>query len=251
MSGRLAGKIALVTGASKGIGAAVAKCLAADGATVVVNYATDRDGADRTVAHITAAGGTAWPLQADFSQPDAITRAYTAVADKHGRLDVLVNNAGVAGFGSIDTVTADEFHRIFNLNVLGMLLSIQAAVRLMTGGGGSIVNIGAMSGAMPGPHSSIYAASKAAVDNLSLSLAKELGHKHIRVNAVNPGLVMTEGLQAAGFMKGELLERAIRGTPLGRPGQPDDIGKVVALLASDESFWLTGQVIQATGGLTF
>ena len=247
--GRLNGKIALVTGASKGIGASIAKCLAAEGATVVVNYATDRAGADRTVQHITEAGGQAWSIQADFSKPDDITRTFTGISSKHGRLDVLVNNAGVAGFGSIDKVTTEEFYRMFNLNVLGVLLATQAAVKLMASGG-SIVNIGAMSGTMPGPHSSIYSASKGAINNVTISLSKELGAKQIRVNAVNPGLVMTEGLQAAGFMKGELLERAVRGTPLGRAGQPDDIGKVVVLLASDESFWLTGQVIQATGGLT-
>ena len=247
--GRLTGKFALVTGSSKGIGASIAKCLAADGATVVVNYASDRDGADRTVQHITAAGGQAWAIQADFSQPADITRTFAAIESKHSRLDILVNNAGVAGFGSIDRVTVDEFHRIFNLNVLGVLLATQAAVKLMAGGG-SIVNIGAMSGAMPGPHSSIYAASKAAVDNISISLSKELGSHNIRVNAVNPGLVMTEGLQAAGFMKGELLERAVRLTPLGRAGQPDDIGRVVVGLVSDDMAWITGQIIQAGGGLT-
>ena len=247
---KLTGKIALVTGASKGIGASIAACLAADGATVIVGYATDRDGADRTVQAISAAGGQAWTVQGDFSKAADVIRTFAEVESKYGRLDVLVNNAAVAGFGSIDTVTADAFHRIFDLNVLGVLLSIQAAVRLMTAGGGSIINIGAMAGTMPGPNQCMYAASKGALNTLSVSLSKELGPKHIRVNAVNPGLVMTEGLQAAGFMKGELLERAVRQTPLGRAGQPDDIGKVVTMLASNESFWLTGQIIQATGGLT-
>jgi 3-oxoacyl-[acyl-carrier protein] reductase len=245
----LTGKIALVTGASKGIGAGVAKCLGAEGATVVVGYAKDRDGADRTVAEIVASGGQAWAVPGDFSKPEDITRAFAEIEKKHGHLDVLVNNAGVAGFGPLEKVTAEEFYRIFNLNVLGLMLSTQASVKLMSGGG-SVINITSMAGAMPGPYSSIYSASKGAVNNLTISLSKELGPKQIRVNAVGPALVLTEGLKAAGFMKGEMYEKAVKQTPLGRAGQPDDIGKIAAFLASDESYWINGQVIHATGGLT-
>jgi 3-oxoacyl-[acyl-carrier protein] reductase len=246
---RLEAKISLVTGASKGIGAGIAKCLGAEGATVVVGYAKDRAGADRTVDEITAGGGTAWALPGDFSKPEEITRAFAQIERQHGHLDVLVNNAGVAGFGPLDSVTPDEFHRIFNLNVLGLMLSTQASVKLMTDGG-SVINIGSMAGSMPGPHSSIYSASKAAVNNLSISLSKELGPKKIRVNAVNPALVLTEGLKAAGFMQGDMYAKAVKQTPLGRAGEPGDIGKVAIFLASDESYWISGQVILATGGLT-
>jgi 3-oxoacyl-[acyl-carrier protein] reductase len=246
---RLTGKIALVTGASKGIGAGIAKNLGAEGATVIVNYATSRDGADRTVAQIVNAGGQAWALQADLSKPEEITRTFAEIGKKHGKLDVLVNNAGVAAFGPLETVTAEQFHRLFNLNVLGLLLSTQAAVKLMSHGG-SVINIGSLAGSMPAAFGSIYSATKGAVNNLSISLSKELGPKQIRVNALNPGLVVTEGLQAAGFMEGERYANAVKGTPLGRAGRPDDIGKVVVFLASDESYWITGQLIQAAGGLT-
>ncbi len=246
---RLTGKIALVTGASKGIGAGIAKNLGAEGATVVVNYATSREGAERTVAGIVKGGGQAWAVQGDFSKPEEITQTFAEIEKKHGKLDVLVNNAGVAGFGPLENVTAEEFHRQFHLNVLGLLLSIQAAVKLM-GAGGSVINIGSLAGSMPAAHGSIYSATKGAVNNLSISLSKELGRKQIRVNALNPGLVMTEGLQAAGFMKGEFYDNAVKGTPLGRAGQPDDIAKVAVFLASDESYWITGQLIQAAGGVT-
>jgi 3-oxoacyl-[acyl-carrier protein] reductase len=246
---KLNGKIALVTGASKGIGAGVAKILAANGATVIVGYAKDREGADRTVSEITKGGGQAWALGGDFSKPEEVTRAFAEIEKKHGQLDVLVNNAGVAGFGPLEKITPEEFHRIFNLNVLGLMLSIQASVKLMANGG-SVINISSMAGAMPGPFSSIYSASKGAVNNLTVSLSKELGAKQIRVNAVGPALTVTEGLESAGFMKGEMFEKAVKMTPLGRAGKPDDIGKIVAFLASDESYWLTGQLIHATGGLT-
>jgi 3-oxoacyl-[acyl-carrier protein] reductase len=230
---RLTGTIALVTGASKGIGAGIAKSLGAEGATVVVNYATSREGA----------------VQGDFSKPEEITRTFAEIEKKHGKLDVLVNNAGVAGFGPLENMTAEEFHRMFNLNVLGLLLSTQAAVKLMCDGG-SVINIGSMAGLMPSAYGSVYSASKAAVNNLSISLSKELGPKQIRVNALNPGLVITEGLEAAGFMKGERYDAAVKGTPLGRVGRPDDIGKIAVFLASDESYWITGQLIQAAGGVT-
>jgi 3-oxoacyl-[acyl-carrier protein] reductase len=246
---RLAGKIALVTGASKGIGAGIAKHLGAEGAAVVVNYATSREGADRTVAEIENGGGQAWAVQGDFSKPEEITRTFAEIETKHGKLDVLVNNAGVAGFGPLKNVTAEEFHRLFNLNVLGLLLSTQAAVKLMREGG-SVINIGSLAALMPTAYGAIYSASKAAVNNLSISLSKELGPKQIRVNALNPGLVITEGLEAAGFMNGERYDAAVKATPLGRAGRPDDIGKIAVFLASDESYWITGQLIQAAGGGT-
>lgn len=246
---RLSGKIALVTGASKGIGAGIAKQLGAEGAVVVVNYASSLEGAEQTVQSIAKHGGQAWPVQGDFSKADEIKRVFAEIEGKHGKLDTLVNNAGVAGFGPLDRVTPEEFYRIFNLNVLGLVLSTQAAVKLMHEGG-SVINIGSLAGSMPTAYGSIYSASKAAVNNLPISLSKELGPKQIRVNALNPGLVITEGLQASGFMQGERYEAAIKGTPLGRAGQPDDIGKIVAFLASDESYWVTGQLIQAAGGVT-
>jgi 3-oxoacyl-[acyl-carrier protein] reductase len=246
---RLTEKIALVTGASKGIGAGIAKNLGAEGATVVVNYATSREGADRTVAEIVKSGGQAWAVQGDFSKAEEITRTFAEIEKKHGKLDVLVNNAGVAAFGPLESVTAEEFHRLFNLNVLGLLLSTQAGVKLMSEGG-SVINIGSLAGSMPAAYGSIYSATRSAVNNLSISLSKELGPKQIRVNALNPGLVMTEGLQAAGFMKGEMYDNAVKATPLGRAGQPDDIGKAAVFLASDESYWITGQLIQAAGGVT-
>ena len=246
---RLAGKVALVTGASTGIGAGIAKNLGTEGATVVVNYATSREGADRTVAEIEKSGGQAWTVQGDFSKPEEITRVFGEIEQRHGKLDVLVNNAGVAGFGPLESVTAEEFYRLFNLNVLGLMLSIKAAVKLMSEGG-SVINIGSLAGSMPTAYGSIYSASKAAVNNLSISLSKELGPKQIRVNALNPGLVITEGLEAAGFMKGERYDAAVKGTPLGRAGRPDDIGKIAVFLASDESYWITGQLIQAAGGVT-
>jgi 3-oxoacyl-[acyl-carrier protein] reductase len=246
---RLTGKIALVTGASKGIGAGIAKNLGAEGATAVVNYATSREGADRTAAGIVKGGGQAWSLQGDFSKPEEITRTFAELEKKHGKLDVLVNNAGVAAFGPLESVTAEEFHRQFNLNVLGLLLPTQAGVKLMSEGG-SVINIGSLAGSMPAAYGSIYSSTKGAVNNLSISLSKEPGPKQIRVNALNPGLVITEGLQASSFMKGERHDSAVKGTPLGRAGQPDDIGKIAVFLASDESYWITGQLIQAAGGVT-
>jgi len=246
---RLSGKIALVTGASKGIGASIARKLGAEGATTVVNYATSRDGADRTVEEIVRDGGQAWSVQGDFSQPEEIKRTFAEIETKHGKLDVLVNNAGVAGFGPLDRVTPEEFHRLFNLNVLGLLLSTQAGAKLMREGG-SMINIGSLAGSMPTAYGTIYSATKAAVNNISISLSKELGPKQIRVNALNPGLVITEGLQATGFMDGERYEAAVKATPLGRAGQPDDIARIAAFLASDEAYWVTGQLIQAAGGVT-
>jgi 3-oxoacyl-[acyl-carrier protein] reductase len=249
-TGKLNNKIALVTGASKGIGASIAKHLGAAGATVVVNYASSKSGAEKTVAEIEAAGGTAWAVQGDFSKPEEITRTYAEIKAKHGKLDVLVNNAGVYGFAPLEQTTPEEFHRQFNLNVLGLLLSTKEAVALMGPEGGSVINIGSLVGEMSTPGASIYSATKGAVNSVTVSLSKELGARKIRVNALNPGLVETEGVHSAGFMGSPFEQEVVRTTPLGRIGQPDDIGKVAVFLASDDAGWVTGQLLNAGGGAT-
>ena len=243
-------KVALVTGASKGIGASIASHLGAAGATVIVNYASSQSGAEHTVAGITAAGGKAAVLQGDFSNPEDIARSFRELKRTHGKLDILVNNAGVYRFGPIEQVTPEEFHRHFNLNVLGMLLATREAIQLMGPEGGSVINIGSVLGSQPLPFTSIYSASKGAVDNLTISLSKEFGKRKIRVNSVNPGLVATEGTRAMGIMDGEFYLEAVKRTPLGRAGQPDDIGPLAVFLASEEAHWVNGQSILATGGMT-
>ncbi|PHM06750.1 SDR family NAD(P)-dependent oxidoreductase [Nostoc sp. 'Peltigera malacea cyanobiont' DB3992] len=246
---KLANKIALVTGASKGIGASIAKHLGAAGATVIVNYATSQSGADKIVADITADGGQATAIQGDFSKLEDITRTFAQIKQTHGKLDILVNNAGVYSFGAIEQVTPEEFYRQFNLNVLGLLLAIKEAIPLMGTEGGSVINIGSAVGSMPPANSAIYSATKAAVDSLTVSLSKEFGSRKIRVNSLNPGFVATEGQQ--GFLEGDVYDMAIKSTPLGRVGQPEDIGPIAVFLASEDSHWLTGQRILATGGQTW
>ena len=246
---KLANKIALVTGASKGIGASIAKHLGAAGATVIVNYATSQSGADKIVAHITADGGKATAIQGDFSKLEDITRTFDEIKQTHGKLDILVNNAGVYSFGAIEQVTPEEFYRQFNLNVLGLLLAIKEAIPLMGTEGGSVINIGSAVGSMPPANSAIYSATKAAVDSLTVSLSKEFGSRKIRVNSLNPGFVATEGQQ--GFLEGDVYDMAIKSTPLGRVGQPEDIGPIAVFLASEDSHWLTGQRILASGGQTW
>jgi 3-oxoacyl-[acyl-carrier protein] reductase len=228
-------KIAFVTGASKGIGAAIAKALASVGATVVVNYATSRSDADKVVADIIAAGGKATAIQGDFSKPDDITRVYAEIAATHERLDILVNNAGVYAFGPIEQVSSEEFHREFNLNVLGLLLSTKAAVPLFGPQGGAVINIGSEVGHMAPPYGSLYSATKGALDAITTSLSKELGSRKIRVNALNPGLIETEGTTSGGFLEGEFSKQILSATPLGRLGRPEDIGRVAVFLASDDS----------------
>ena len=247
---RLADRIALVTGSSKGIGAAIARGLAAAGATVVVNYATSRSGADQVVADIAAAGGRALALQGDFSKHADITRVYAAIRREFGRLDVLVNNAGVYAFSPIEQVSPEEFHRMFDLNVLGLLLSTREAVALFGDGGGSVINIGSIAGRMAPPNAAIYAATKGAVDSITIALSKELGARHIRVNSLNPGLVATEGTESAGVLRSEFETRTVSMTPLGRIGQPSDIASVAVFLASDDAGWITGQQIEVAGGNT-
>ena len=239
-------KIALVTGASKGIGASIAQHLAAAGATVVVNYNSSKEGADRIVSAIVAAGGKATAIQGDFSKPEDITRVFAAIANDHGKLDILVNNAAVYGFNPLEAVTPEDFHRQFNLNVLGLLLSTQAAAKLIGPDGGSVINISSLVASMAVAQSSIYSATKGAVDSITIALSKELGPKKIRVNSLSPGPVTTEG--AADF--GPMFDSMVAITPLGRIGKPEDIAKIAVFLASDESFWVTGAMINAGGGIT-
>ena len=244
----LSGKIALVTGASKGIGAGIAKELAAAGATVIVNYSSSKEGADNVVSSIQAAGGKAPTVQGDFSKAADIERVFAEVKQSHGRLDILVNNAGVYELAPIEAVSEESFHKHFNLNVLGLLLSIKAAVPMFGDNGGSIINIGSIAGTMAAPMMSIYAGTKGAVNSISLSLSKELGPRKIRVNSLNPGFVSTEGTSS--FIGSPFHQGSIAATPLGRVADPVDIARIAVFLASEESFWVNGQAITAAGGLT-
>jgi 3-oxoacyl-[acyl-carrier protein] reductase len=248
ISKKLAGKVAVVTGASKGIGAAIAKHLAAEGASVVVNYASSKSGADKVVAEITSAGGKAVAVQGDVSKKTDITRLFAETKKAFGALDVLVNNAGVYEFGPLENVTEEHFHKQFNLNVLGLLLTTQEAVKHFPSAGGSVVNISSVVGRHPLPGASVYSATKAAVDAFTKSLAKELGPKKIRVNSLNPGMIETEGLHTAGFAEGDFRKHIETQTPLGRIGQPDDTAKVAVFLASDDSGWVTGETLLVSGG---
>ena len=245
---KLKGKVAVVTGASKGIGAAIAKALAAEGASVVVNYASSKAGADKVVAAITAAGGKAVAVGGDVSKAAEAQGIIAAAIKNYGRLDVLVNNSGVYEFAPIEAVTEDSFHRMFNINVLGVLLTTQAAVKHL-GAGGSIINIGSGVSRITPPNSAVYSATKGAVDVITGVLARELGPKKIRVNSINPGIVETEGTHTGGFIGSEFEKGAIAQTPLGRTGQPGDIAPVAVFLASDDSAWLTGEQLLATGGI--
>jgi len=246
---KLKGKVAIVTGASKGIGAGIAKQLAADGASVVVNYASDKTGATNTVAEITKAGGKAIAVGASVSDAAGIATLFAEAKKAYGAIDILVNNAGVYKFAPIEAITAEDIDWIYNINVKGLLLTTQAAVAQFPTAGGSIINIGSVASEQAPPMSSIYSGSKGAVDVITRVLAKELGPKGIRVNAVNPGPVVTEGFKSAGIEGTDFEKSMIAGTPLGRLGQPDDIGTVVSFLASDEAKWVTGSLLQAAGGL--
>jgi len=244
----LQGKVALVTGASKGIGAAIALELAARGAAVAVNYSGSKAGADKVVAEIKAAGGKAVAVQADLSNPDAIGPFVQTVADQLGPIDILVNNAGVYEFGPLEQVSPTQFNKMFNLNVLGLLLTTKEAVARFNPKGGSVINISSVA-AEGVPGAAVYSATKGAVDSVSAALAQELGPKNIRVNSLSPGMIVTEGVQAAGFIGSDFEKESVRRTPLGRIGQPQDIASIAAFLASDESGWVNGQTIQAAGGL--
>jgi 3-oxoacyl-[acyl-carrier protein] reductase len=245
---KLKGKVAVVTGASKGIGAAIAKSFAAEGASVVVNYASSKSGAKTVVDAITAAGGKAVAVGGDVSKGSEAQGIIDAAIKNYGRLDILVNNSGVYEFGPIGEITEDQFHRMFNINVLGLLLTTQAAVKHI-GEGGSIINVGSVVSRITPPTSSIYTGTKGAVDAITGVLARELGPKKIRVNSLNPGMVETEGTHSAGVLDSEWKDATIAQTPLGRLGQPGDIASVAVFLASDDSGWLTGEQLLAGGGL--
>ncbi len=246
---KLSGKVAVVTGASKGIGAAIAEELAKDGASVIVNYATSSQGADAVVAKITAAGGKAKAVRADVSKPAEAKQLIASAVAEFGRIDILVNNAAVYDFLPLNEITEAHFDRMFDLNVKGLLFTTQAAAAAIGDGGGSIINIGSMASQTPPPGSSVYSATKGALDVITKGLAGELGPRKIRVNAVLPGPVETEGTQSMDNwdqFKAMLVPR----TPLGRVGQPRDIATVVSFMASDEAGWITGQIIPAAGGLS-
>ena len=247
--GKLTGKVAVVTGASKGIGAGIAKALGREGASVVVNYSSDRPGAERVASEITHAGGRAVVIGGSVSKAADVTGLFAETKKQFGRVDVLVNNAGVFAFSPLAEVTEESFDSMFGTNVKGLLLATKAAVPLFPAEGGSIINIGSVVSETTPPGSAVYTGTKGAVDAITRVLAKELGPKHIRVNAVNPGFTITEGAHTAGLADGDFEKGAVAGTPLGRAGKPDDIADVVAFVASDEARWVTGSLLQAGGGL--
>jgi 3-oxoacyl-[acyl-carrier protein] reductase len=246
---KLTGKVAIVTGASKGIGASIAKHLADEGAAVVVNYASSKEGADRVVAEISGKGGKAVAVQANVAKRAEIERLFAETKKAFGRLDILVNNAGVYEFFPLEAVTEEHFHKQFDLNVLGLILASQEAAKHFGAAGGSIVNISSLVSPMPVPNGSVYSATKAAVDAVTKSLAKELGGRNIRVNSINPGMVVTEGVQAAGFAESDFRKQLEAQTPLGRIGQPQDIAPAAVFLASADAAWITGETLVIAGGL--
>jgi len=245
---KLTGKVAVVTGASKGIGAAIAKGLAAQGASVVVNYASSKAGADEVVAAITAAGGKAIAVGGDVSKAADAKGIIDSAVETYGRLDILVNNSGVYEFAAIEDITEAHFHKHFNVNVLGLLLVTQAAVKHL-GEGASIVNVSSVASRITPPTSAVYSATKGAVDSITGVLAKDLAPRKIRVNSVNPGMVVTEGTHSAGIIGSDLEQWALSTTPLGRLGQPDDIADVVTFLASNDARWITGESLIVSGGV--
>lgn len=248
-NGKLSGKIAVVTGASKGIGAAIAKHLAAAGAAVVVNYASSKEGARRVVEEITAAGGRAAAIQGDVSIKADVERLFAETEATFGKADILVNNAGVFDFSPLETITEESFHRHFNINVLGLLLATQKAAEHFGDRGGSVINISSVVAFAAIPGSVIYSATKGAVETITRVLAAELGPKKIRVNSLNPGMIETEGAHAVGVIGSDLQKKIEGDTPLGRIGQPSDIGPVAVFLASDDSGWVSGEFIRVSGGL--
>jgi 3-oxoacyl-[acyl-carrier protein] reductase len=246
---RLAGKVAVVTGASKGIGAGIAKAFAAEGASVVVNYSSSREGAERVVAEITEAGGKAVAVQGDVARAEDLKRLFKETNKTYGGLDVLVNNAGVFKFFPLEEVTEDEFHREFNTNVLGPILATREAVKYFGNDGGSVINVGSVASQSAPPNSVVYAATKGALDTVTRVLSQELAQRKIRVNTLAPGGVETEGAHALGVIGSDFEKQIIAQTALGRMGQPDDIARVAVFLASEDAGWLTGERIVASGGL--
>jgi len=244
---KLAGKVAIVTGASKGIGAGIAQALAADGASVVVNYASSKAGADVVVERIAQAGGKAIAVKADVSKADEAQALVDAAVKAFGRLDILVNNSGVYQFAPLEEITEEQFHRQFGVNVLGLLLTTQAAAKHL-GEGASVINIGSVVSHITPADSAVYSGTKGAVDAITGVLSRELGPRGIRVNSVNPGMIETEGTHDAGIIGSDFQQHAVSQTPLGRIGQPDDIARAVAFLASDDARWLTGELVKVAGG---
>ena len=247
-SGKLNGKVAIITGASKGIGAGIAKAYAKEGAAVVINYASSREDADKVVKEITAAGGKAIAVQANVGNAADVIRLFEETVKAYGKLDVLVNNAGVYKFAGIADITEESFHQMFNINVLGSILTIQQAVKLFGDKGGVIINTGSIVSTLDMPTSLIYTQTKYAVDAMTRILAKELGPKNIRVNSINPGLIETEGSHSSGVMNGDAEKWHVSETPLGRVGKPEDIAKVAVFLASADSYWIHGETIAVAGG---
>ena len=247
--GKLTNQVAVVTGASKGIGAGIAKALAAEGASVVVNYASSKEGADGVVKEITAKGGKAIAVQGDVSKQADITRLFAETKKAYGKLNILVNNAGIYQLGPLEATTEELFHNHFNLNVLGLLLVTKEAVKLIGPEGGSIINIGSGVSTILPANTSVYAATKAAVDAITGTLAKELGPRKIRVNSINPGMIETEGVHSAGLSEGDFGKWIESQSPLGRIGQTDDISPTAVYLASSDSKYLTGETIRVTGGI--
>jgi 3-oxoacyl-[acyl-carrier protein] reductase len=246
---RLTGKVALVTGASKGIGAAIAKELAAQGASVVVNYASSKEGADKIVAEIKKAGGNAVAVGGSVAKASDIDGIFAETKKAYGKIDILVNNAGVYSFAPLEGVTQESIDWMFDINVAGLLLATKAGVALFPKEGGSVINIGSVASDQTPPMSAVYSATKGAVDAITRVLAKELGPKNIRVNSVNPGPIVTEGFKSSGVEGSDFEKQMLQSTPLGRIGQPDDVSTVVAFLASDEARWITGSLIQVAGGM--
>ena len=248
-NGKLNGKVAVVTGASKGIGAGIAKQLAAEGAAVVVNYASSKSDADKVVDEITKKGGKAVAVQGNVAKKAEVEKLFAAAEKAFGKIDILVNNAGVYQWDPLEAVTEDEFHREFNTNVLGLILATQEALKHFNSEGGSVINISSLASSLTPPTAVVYNATKGAVDAVTRTLAKELGPKKIRVNSINPGVVTTEGTIAGGFLEGDFRKNVEAQTPLGRIGQPDDIAPAAVFFASDDSKWITGETLLIAGGL--
>lgn len=246
--GKLNGKVALITGASKGIGAGIAKAYASQGATVIVNYASSKNDADKVVQEITSNGGKAIAIQGNVEKSADVKRIFEEIVKTFGKLDILVNNAGVYKFAGIDDITEESFHNMFNINVLGSILTIQQAVKLFGDKGGVIINTGSIVSTLDMPTTLIYTQTKYAVDAMTRILAKELGPKNIRINSINPGLIETEGSHSSGVMNGDAEKWHVSETPLGRVGKPEDIAKVAVFLASEDSNWITGETIAVSGG---